>query len=1105
MTQPHCPSCSAILPPSAVAAGKCGACGTIISEAERTVDATRSGAAGPASPDDAGRTLEATARPTKPAGGAGKSAAGSAGGGAPAQKPSLVGQEIGGCRVIELVGTGAMGAVYAATQIQLDRKVAVKIIHPELWQNERVLARFQQEAKAVGKLSSPHVVQIHQVGFENGINYLVMEFVAGGNLRTYAARQPESRITSTEAVKFLRQCVLGLKEAEAKGILHRDIKPDNLLLDRNGDVKIADFGLAKTLGDRLDLTASSDLMGTPLYMSPEQCRGDALDFRTDMYSLGASFYYLLTAQPPVEGKTIFEVLQTKTKLLCLSPAAALPELSGAGPASRVIEKMTALSADDRYPSYDALLADLDKVEKGEKVSAVKHRTPEREKSKAAAAIAAVVFLVVAMAGVWFVDPMGWRAPSDPPVVPPVVTTAACSKCTLTFQKDELEGGLCRACRKADVLPPDDAPKATCTNCKLMFPKSTLDEGMCAACKQSLVPPPPSAFMLWQIEYEKMRAAIRASDNPTEADATLAKQLLENIPKPDSDSIDLKQLELDVRSLVNDVGAGSQIRHDLRSEVVPETIALPFLEVEQYMRRLQKLLDPPEPGPELQRWLKLWRGEYLEASGLSGRARRMLLERWGVCRDTDLRTSYTDIAQRDFARDFTNGLRDLEDGKARLCRLFENLQTGIEAEMPEADLRARRDALTNRGDELALLDEIAAAQRRIDALHTLADWAPAERDVGARISELRKRSEALAERYPAAAEGLTKAIAGLTDAAGLKGKFATGLAVALTDLARGSRSAARDRLDKLGKLPGAVDEVGRVVKVTVALDRAIEELLERNDAARAGEQFRTARDELSLLATLGTPAADAAARVDLWQARLRDLGDATAKMVAVPPPYAVDLPDGTQTKVGAFYIDQFEASRGDFRNFLEAAKKPDSDAAKAFASPGDRDRALDKLGSLQDLVTNHQPVDGLTYHEAAAYVRWRKKSLPQLPEWVRVARGATGKTTKFPWGDSWEDNDPKARNNKRFLARVDAGGLSAHFPNPPIHHLAGNVAEWLEQPASETRNGLLVGGSCMDDTDLQFKFATGERQAKFALNDSVKGNGCRGVLRVREFVRDLLGD
>lgn len=1088
MTQPHCPSCSAILSSSAVAAGQCGACGATLSDAEQTRDAARPSAAGPDAPDspdssgDVGRTIEATARPAKPAGGAARSAAGTGGGGPTMQKPSLVGQEIGGCRVIELVGTGAMGAVYAATQIQLDRKVAVKIIHPELWQNERVLKRFQQEAKAVGKLSSPYVVQIHQVGFENGVNYLVMEFVAGGNLRTFAARQPESRITSDDAVRFLRQCVLGLKEAEANGILHRDIKPDNLLLDRNGDVKIADFGLAKTLGDRLDLTASSDLMGTPLYMSPEQCRGDALDFRTDMYSLGASFYYLLTAQPPVEGKTIFEVLQTKTKLLCLSPAAALPELSGAGPVSRVIEKMTALNAVDRYASYDALLADLDKVGRGERVTGVKHRAVVGERSKAPAAVALVVFLAAAAAGVWHFDPLEWRKP----VVDPGKTE------TGTPEDDAARR------RQAEELQAKADAEARRLEEAERLRNQQVEEQKRRARERG------DHFNVWQIAFEKMRDQLRAM-GPTESVRDEANRLNGDMPEDGDDT--LKQR---MRKLVDDIGEGHGIHQSLRDVVPPTRIELPFDDVKQHVERVRaNLASIKSPGSELEAWLELRRVELLDKPDLRTRARTRLTEHWTKWREEDLRRVETELQERDYR----DALKKLVEGKTNLCSVFPDLRGSLDVEIVDDAVLARVKDLESRGLELKLLAEIKSAQAEIDELDTLAKWEPAQLKMGTKISGLRTRSEELVQRYPDAGPGLAKAIEGLTTVSRRMGKFAAEIVEVLAELARGQRAAAGARIEKLGKEPGAVAELGRVVKVIAAFDQAIKELIQHNDAVKAGEQFKTAREELGLLATLGTPAKDAAARVDRWQTRLRELADATTRMVAVPPPYEVELSDAPQVTVGAFYIDQFEATRADFRNFLKAAKTPGSDAAKAFEYPdvppdtADRRRrsALELL-DVQDLAgVDGLPIDALTYYEASAYVRWQQKALPRLAEWLRVARGPKGsKRTAFPWGNLWP-GDRGARNATRFLTRVDVDGVCVHFTNPPVHHLAGNVAEWLEHQGADPRRGFLVGGSCLDEPHDQRDFASGEAQYRCDLDRSVKGNGCRGVLRVRDFVADLLVD
>src|SRR5262245_7540701 len=234
---------------------------------------------------------------------------------APAAPPDpLLGRSLGGCRLDALIGRGAMGAVYRARQVRLDRTVAVKVIRSEYLEDERTLRRFEVEARTVARFNNPHVITIHDVGREDGIHFLVMEFVEGRNLRQIARERPSGRLTTAEALDLLVQACNGLKDAQKLGVLHRDIKPDNLMLDQKGTLKIADFGLAKMLQEDLHMTMSAELTGTPLYMSPEQCRGSAkIDFRTDMYSLGASFFYLLTGEPPFKASSVYELLETKTR------------------------------------------------------------------------------------------------------------------------------------------------------------------------------------------------------------------------------------------------------------------------------------------------------------------------------------------------------------------------------------------------------------------------------------------------------------------------------------------------------------------------------------------------------------------------------------------------------------------------------------------------------------------------------------------------------------------------------------------------------------------------------------------------------------------------
>ncbi len=268
----------------------------------------------------------------------------------------LVGKVLGGCEIISVLGRGAMGAVYKARQASVDRIVALKVILPDLFQEQRYIDRFLREAKTIARFRSPYVVQVYEVGSEQGIHFLVMEFVDGGDLGRFAQGQPGARLPPKLAERFLTQACEALLDAESLEIVHRDLKPANMLLDRGRTLKIADFGIAR-LVDATRITATQQMLGTPLYMSPEQFRGSNVDRRCDMYCLGASFYHLLTAEIPFAGANIFEILRAKEEAQCLSPRRVLgsecPErLSG------VIERLTAARLEERYHSFSQALEAL---------------------------------------------------------------------------------------------------------------------------------------------------------------------------------------------------------------------------------------------------------------------------------------------------------------------------------------------------------------------------------------------------------------------------------------------------------------------------------------------------------------------------------------------------------------------------------------------------------------------------------------------------------------------------------------------------------------------------------------------------------------------------
>lgn len=203
-------------------------------------------------------------------------------------------------QLLELLGVGGMGAVYKARQATLDRTVALKILPREVGNDPAFAERFTREAKALARLNHPHIVTIHDIGQAGGLYYIVMEYIDGANLRQMMNTQT---LTPQQALVLVPQLCEALQYAHDEGIVHRDIKPENILVDKRGRAKVADFGLAKLLGDeplQSSLTASQQVMGTLRYMAPEQMMGAKdVDHRADLYALGVVFYELLTGDLPL--------------------------------------------------------------------------------------------------------------------------------------------------------------------------------------------------------------------------------------------------------------------------------------------------------------------------------------------------------------------------------------------------------------------------------------------------------------------------------------------------------------------------------------------------------------------------------------------------------------------------------------------------------------------------------------------------------------------------------------------------------------------------------------------------------------------------------------
>lgn len=221
----------------------------------------------------------------------------------------LVGKELGGCKIVERLAAGGMGTVYKAHQINLGRSVALKVLAPDLAADEQFVKRFLQEARAAAALNHTNIIHINDAGFGNGVFYYTMEFVEGEDLAQRLQRQGQLRLP--EALEIAEQVVEALLHAHKQEIVHRDIKPENIMLTPEGKVKLADLGLAKKVmgGDVSTVTQAGSILGTPYYMAPEQARDfRSADARSDLYSLGVTFYKALSGEVPFEGSTPIEVM-----------------------------------------------------------------------------------------------------------------------------------------------------------------------------------------------------------------------------------------------------------------------------------------------------------------------------------------------------------------------------------------------------------------------------------------------------------------------------------------------------------------------------------------------------------------------------------------------------------------------------------------------------------------------------------------------------------------------------------------------------------------------------------------------------------------------------
>lgn len=266
--------------------------------------------------------------------------------------------------ILEELGRGGMGIVYLAHQMTLDRAAALKILSDAYAGDAEFVVDFIKEARAAAKLNHPHIVQAYAVGEDEGVFFFAMEHIDGETMKTYLKR--EGVVPIDFALEVIQQIAEALDYAwKEQRLIHRDIKPDNIMLTKNGRAKLADLGLARVAGE-IDDADADEVMGTPQYISPEHLTGAEMDVRSDIYSLGATLFHLITGRFAFEGRSATEIARKHLEETLESPKTLNPKISDG--VCNIIFKMMAKRAEERYQSAEDLVEDLRLVRKGKDVS-----------------------------------------------------------------------------------------------------------------------------------------------------------------------------------------------------------------------------------------------------------------------------------------------------------------------------------------------------------------------------------------------------------------------------------------------------------------------------------------------------------------------------------------------------------------------------------------------------------------------------------------------------------------------------------------------------------------------------------------------------------------
>ncbi len=307
------------------------------------------------------------------------------------------GMMIGGFVTMKPLGVGGMGEVWLAKQKAMDRMVALKILSPKYTNDEEFVGRFMSEVKFSAKLEHPNIVTAFDAGIENDIHYLAISYVEGMQLEQVLFQQKS--VPEKQALKYIRNIAVALGYSwENFKLLHRDIKPGNIMIDTKDNAKLMDMGLCKSINEDLHLTQTDVIIGTPFYMSPEQAMEKNIDTRSDEYSLGATLYHLLTGEKPFKGNTPADIIQKHIQAPLRNPQEIKPELSD--DCVELLNIMMAKKVEDRHESWDDVIEDIDLVLEGKLLLNDDNNDKEKKNQKTPIVTLILVILLIVIVAIF---------------------------------------------------------------------------------------------------------------------------------------------------------------------------------------------------------------------------------------------------------------------------------------------------------------------------------------------------------------------------------------------------------------------------------------------------------------------------------------------------------------------------------------------------------------------------------------------------------------------------------------------------------------------------------------------------------------------------------